>query len=569
MDSGNGHIPLFWQIGIRQIPPRPDNPGDYSEDDGRHWYDLEYAGWRVSKLPGPESPADGPKGKTVVSLISGSHPYSNEFRGGMQRTAANFGIDLKIFTSQWNSHHQKTDVDMAIELDPDLIIIWVENIDSGTELISKIYDAGIPVIAANALPDEEGFRRIVAWTGPDDWTQFRLLSRRFAEFMENTGGYAVVCHMEGTSAYYARSWSVITELKKVAPEMEMLAMASTNLDQERTYLQVKEWLQTYGSRLKGIVSADDNITQLGINQALAESGRNDIIRVASGSTPTGISLVREGAVHAITYQLAEQDGALPIKVAVDWFNGLEIAPIRHLPVRILDESNINLLVDRKKFVIDAETDILYQAILDCRTEPVILFFNDLIDGFSRSTDVSMEFFRGFCIEAYANLHHIIKTANLDALSIVGNYEGIFKMLFQQPSLEKSLKWLESTSLAIISQLSIKRNRHSNLVDQVLNHVRDNYHDPLSLKTLSHEFNITAPYLGKLFSDETGETFTVWLNKLRIEKAIELMKTTDLTIREIALKIGYVNSNYFYKLFKKYMGVNPGEYQNGLNSTLPL
>ncbi len=565
MDSVDGDIPLFWQTGIRQIPPRPDNPGDFPEDDDRHWYDLEYSGWRVSKLPGPESPADGPKGKSIVGLISGTHPYSDEFREGMRRTAAIFGIDLKIFTSQWNSDQQIDEVKTAIELEPDLIIIWIENINSGTELIGQIYDAGIPVIAANALPDDEGFRRIVAWTGPDDWTQFRLLSGRFAELMENEGGYAIVCHMESTSAYYARSWSVITELKKVAPKMEMLAMASTNLDRNQTYEQVKEWLQIYGPRLKGIVSADDNITQLGINQALAESGRNDVIRVASGSTPTGINLVREGGVQAITYQLAEQDGALPIKVAVDWFNGLEISPIRHLPVRILDESNIDLLVDRKKFVIDADTDLLYQAILDCKTEPVHRFFRELTEGFSRSTDVSMEFFRGFCIEAYANLHHIIKTANLDAPSIVGNYEGIFKMLFQQPSMEKSLKWLENISLSIVSQLSIKRNRHSHLVDQVITHVKDNYHEPLSLKTLSHEFKITAPYLGKLFSDETGETFTIWLNKLRIEKAIELMKTTDLTIREIALKTGYVNSNYFYKLFKKYMGVNPGEYQSGLNT----
>lgn len=565
MESVNGHVPLFWQSGIRQIPPRPDNPGDYPVDDDRHWYDLEYAGWRVSKLPGPESPADGPKGKAIVALISGNHPYSNEFREGMRRTAGNFGIDLKIFTSQWNSDHQRDDVTKAIDLEPDLIVIWIENVNAGTELISRIHDAGIPVIAANTLPDDEGFRRIIAWTGPDDWTQFRLLARKFADLMENKGGYAIVCHMESSSAYYARSWSVVTELKKTAPEMEMLAMASTNLEQDKTYEQVKEWLQTYGSRLKGIVSADDNVTQLGINEALAEAGRNDVIRVASGSTPTGINLVREGQVQAITYQLAEQDGALPIKVAVDWFNGLQVAPIRHLPVRILDESNINLLVDRKKFVIDTDTDLLYQAILDCRTEPVTHFFNELIDGFSRSTDVSMEFFRGFCIEAYSNLHHIIKTANLDAFSIVGNYEGIFKMLFQQPSLEKSLRWLESISLSIISQLSIKRNRHRNLVEQVIDFVRENYHEPLSLKTISHEFKITAPYLGKLFSDETGETFTVWLNKLRIEKAMELMKTTDLTVRDIALKTGYVNSNYFYKLFKKYMGVNPGEYLSGLNS----
>jgi two-component system response regulator YesN len=100
---------------------------------------------------------------------------------------------------------------------------------------------------------------------------------------------------------------------------------------------------------------------------------------------------------------------------------------------------------------------------------------------------------------------------------------------------------------------------------VITYVENHYHEPLSLKTISYEFNITAPYLGKLFSDEIGETFTTWLNRMRIQKAVELMKTTDLTIREVALKTGYVNSNYFYKLFRKYMDVSPGEFAAALKN----
>lgn len=566
MKHGDIQLPLFWQTGTRQIPPRPDNPSAYPEDDDRHWYDMEYAGWHVRKLPLPETPADGPGGKTIAALVSGLHPYSVEFQAGMRRTAEYFGISLKILLSQWDSEGQEYDVEKAIALEPDLIIIWIDKIRTGTELIRRIYKAGIPVIASNTLPDDEGFRHLLSWTGPDDWSQFRLLSRRFAELMNHRGGYAIISHVEGTSAYYARSWSVITELKKIAPEMEVLSMESTGLDRERTYQQVKKWIGDFGERLKGIVSADDSVTQEGINQALEELGRGDIIRVASGSTPAGIEAVRDGRVHAITYQLPEQDGALPVKVAVDWFNGLEIPPLRHLPVRILDAENINLLVDRRQFVLNADTDLLFQNILDCNSSAVHRFFEQLTEDFSRSIDVSMEFFRGFCIEVFANLHHIMKSANLDEMKIVGNYEGIYKMLFQQPTLAKSLQWLEDTAQAIIRQLAIRRDRHAYLVQQVITFVENHYREPLSLKTLSYEFNITAPYLGKLFRDETGETFTSWLNNLRIEKAVELMKTTDYTVREIALKTGYVNSNYFYRLFKKYMNVNPGEYLTELQSS---
>ncbi len=563
MDFEADNLPLFWQTGIREIPPRPDNPRDYPETDARHWYDHEFAGWLVKKEVLPESPADGVKGKLVVGLLSDIHPYSRDFRKGMQRTAETHGINLRLIMSDGNPERRRSDVERAIAMDPDLIIIWIDSIDSGSRSIQTIYKAGIPIVAANTLPDEESFRKIIAWTGPDDWQQFRLLSRRFAQLMNYRGGYAVVCHIEGSSTYLARSWSVVTELKEIAPEMELLDMRSTGLDRETTYRQTKDWLSIYGTKLKGIVSADDNVTQLGINQALEEEGRRDIIRVANGSTATGMDLVKSGNLHAITYQMPEQDGSLPVKVAVDWFNGLKIDPIRHLPVRILDKDNISILTDRKRFVLDADADSLYQNVLDGHPEAIRAFYRELIDSFSRSTDISMEFFRGYTIEMFANLHYIMKKAKLDEPGIVGDYEGIFKMLFQQPTLEKSLRWLESVALAISSRLAVQRNRHSDLVGQLLEYVNVHYNEPLSLKTLSFKFKISAPYLGKLFTEETGESFTNWLNRLRVQEAIHLMKTTNLSVRDIAEKIGYVNTNYFYKIFKKYEGINPGEYQAGL------
>ena len=175
----------------------------------------------------------------------------------------------------------------------------------------------------------------------------------------------------------------------------------------------------------------------------------------------------------------------------------------------------------------------------------------------------MEFFRGFSIELYSNLHHLIRSASLDESSIVGSYEDIYKSLFQQPSMVRTMDWLKDVSLAIIRRLENRRNRHRNLISQVIEYVEKHLAEPHSLKTISYEFDISAPYLGKLFTEDTGDTFANWLNRKRIQKAIELMKTTDLSVKDIAGRIGYSNPNYFYKIFKKYEGINPGEYQAGI------
>jgi two-component system response regulator YesN len=66
-------------------------------------------------------------------------------------------------------------------------------------------------------------------------------------------------------------------------------------------------------------------------------------------------------------------------------------------------------------------------------------------------------------------------------------------------------------------------------------------------------------MGRLFKEETGSSFPTWLNRLRIEEAEKLMYAGGLTVSQIAIKVGYSNPNYFFSLFKKYKGRNPGDF----------
>jgi len=96
-----------------------------------------------------------------------------------------------------------------------------------------------------------------AWTGPDDWGQFRLLARTLADALGKTGGYVIVRHMPGSSPFFARTFAPITELREYAPEMKMLAMDTSNLEAEGTMQLMSTWLAKYGDGLKGVVLCDD------------------------------------------------------------------------------------------------------------------------------------------------------------------------------------------------------------------------------------------------------------------------------------------------------------------------
>ncbi len=551
--------PILWVTEQKPVPPRPENPESFPENSFKHWYDLEYAGWNIKKVNIPPSPGDGPKGKNITCLLTCHHPYNTAYERGMTKAASAFRINIKFKYSEWDEEKQQSQVEETIKEKPDMIIVIPDNTELSSEWYRSINLAGIPVIASNLMPDENGFRYILAWTGPDDWGQFRKLAVDFAERMGYKGGYCIVSHIPGCSAYYARKWAIITELNRIAPEMKLLAIETTNLNSDDTYNTVKRWLNDYSDDIRGIVSADDNLVQIGINRALTEHGREDIIRVANGSTQTGIRMLKEGQLDAITFQSAELDGALPIQVAVDWFNGLIVPAIKYLPTHILTKENVEEFIFDYNNPGEIDLDYLYRIIIECNSGEVELFFDSLNIQFSSMGVLTLEYFRGFSIELLSNLINIIKSFKLSEKKIIEDYESIYKKLFNQQSTERTLYWLKDISLKIIYNIEETRKKPVTLIEQIVDYVNKEFRKPLSIKVISYTFNISAAYLGKLFKEETGESFSRYLNNLRIEKAKSLLLSTSSKANKIALEVGYSDSNYFYSIFKKYTGMYPSEY----------
>jgi ABC-type sugar transport system substrate-binding protein len=158
--------------------------------------------------------------------------------------------------------------------------------------------------------------------------------------MNHEGGYCIIRHIVGNSCYYARTFSLLTELKKIAPKMECLDMASTNMEAGLTEAKVAEWLQKHGRNLKGIFCSDDAEPMIGLDRALNKSTRNDIIVVSAGNCNKGMEFVESGRIQAMTYQSPEADGALSMETAIDWFNGIEVPPVRYLPMDIITKENL-------------------------------------------------------------------------------------------------------------------------------------------------------------------------------------------------------------------------------------
>lgn len=91
-------------------------------------------------------------------------------------------------------------------------------------------------------------------------------------------------------------------------------------------------------------------------------------------------------------------------------------------------------------------------------------------------------------------------------------------------------------------------------------IKKRYPEQLSLAAVASELHLNAVYLGQLFKQEVGRSFAQFLNDYRVDVAVDLLRDSDLDIGQIAEAVGYQNSSYFYKLFKKQTGMSPGDYR---------
>ena len=100
-----------------------------------------------------------------------------------------------------------------------------------------------------------------------------------------------------------------------------------------------------------------------------------------------------------------------------------------------------------------------------------------------------------------------------------------------------------------------------LMENVDRYIKENISKQLSTKTLSVKFGLVAPYLSKLFKDYKGVSPSQYIQNTRLENAKKiLLECPDMLIRDISEMVGYNDSLYFSKVFKKNFGVYPTKYR---------
>jgi two-component system, response regulator YesN len=100
----------------------------------------------------------------------------------------------------------------------------------------------------------------------------------------------------------------------------------------------------------------------------------------------------------------------------------------------------------------------------------------------------------------------------------------------------------------------------NKMERVKLFIEKNSDKKINLNHVAEEVCLSPKYLSRLFKENSGTGFNEYRLKIKIEKAEKLLKTTDLTVNQIAIQLGYKNPESFIRIFEKSLGQTPTQYR---------
>lgn len=141
-------------------------------------------------------------------------------------------------------------------------------------------------------------------------------------------------------------------------------------------------------------------------------------------------------------------------------------------------------------------------------------------------------------------------------------EEVMKLILEEKNPKKIFSRIKEDFLNLTKSVITNRQKSGNdLIVSILEFVEKEFANPdISLSAIAEKFDITPQYLSAIFKEKTGQNLSDYILNLRMNRAKELLLTTDYSVTQIAKSIGYTEVSGFTKAFKKFEGVSPNKFR---------
>jgi two-component system, response regulator YesN len=167
----------------------------------------------------------------------------------------------------------------------------------------------------------------------------------------------------------------------------------------------------------------------------------------------------------------------------------------------------------------------------------------------------------FLMDFTITISHYLKEIEMDHLDVMQKINQLSMRSSWIRKYHEVLTYMEEMLHLVISTRNTVK-KYSSPVQMAVDYINQYFSDTqLSLQSVADVVNMSASYLSHMFSQETGKTLIEYLTITRIDQAKHLLTTTNNKTYEIAHQVGYSDSHYFCKTFKKVTGLTTKQFKN--------
>ncbi|GJM81236.1 hypothetical protein HMSSN139_37320 [Paenibacillus sp. HMSSN-139] len=130
------------------------------------------------------------------------------------------------------------------------------------------------------------------------------------------------------------------------------------------------------------------------------------------------------------------------------------------------------------------------------------------------------------------------------------------------------QWLYSYYEELLDRLKRERaaGHHSRHVSQAILLILEKYPSYITLELAAGAIGLHPSYLSRIFKEETGMTFSEYVNRVRIDASRKLLESGGYSVKQVSVQVGFSTYNYFFKVFKEWTGMTPQAYVQKIRPT---
>lgn len=158
----------------------------------------------------------------------------------------------------------------------------------------------------------------------------------------------------------------------------------------------------------------------------------------------------------------------------------------------------------------------------------------------------------------------------DSYSVLKKLQQIYDTFannapIKEPLISKQLTDI-LTAMLLYSPMHLKANHHSNTIEEIVTYITEHFTEDLSVEDLADRAMLSHYHFIRIFKKETGFTPHEYIINLRLNTAKYLLKTTELSIKDICFHTGFSCESVFCAAFKKNVHATPTEYRRNTNTS---